>query len=29
MDLEGEMESDGNIAYKVTLVAREMLLWRM
>lgn len=23
MDLEGEMESDGNIAYKVTLVARE------
>ena len=23
MDLEGEMDSDGNIAYKVTLVARE------
>lgn len=23
MDLEGEMESDGNIVYKVTLVARE------
>lgn len=23
MDLEGEIESDGNIAYKVTLVARE------
>ena len=23
IDLEGEMESDGNIAYKVTLVARE------
>lgn len=23
MDLEGEMESDGNIAYKVTLVTRE------
>jgi len=23
MDVEGEMESDGNIAYKVTLVARE------
>ena len=23
MDLEGEMESDGNIAYQVTLVARE------
>ena len=23
MDLEGEMESDGNIAYKATLVARE------
>lgn len=23
MDLEGQMESDGNIEYKVTLIARE------
>ena len=27
MDLEGEMESDGNIAYKVTLVARHRTLY--